>query len=137
MPNSEETAVKGNRRKGTHNKWGSDFQGFVDIPLSPEDKQALQDNQPVNDSTVVAFLQDVCTEGYKFSLVEDPAHGCFIATVTGKTAECVNHGLALSARGPDAACAIDALRYKVCVLARWGSWTAEEVVGARQLSLWG
>lgn len=137
MPTEEEVKRNGNRRKNTASKWTESFRGFVDIPLSDADRQILIDLFPVEPMTYVTFLADLMQEGYKFSLTEDRAHGCVIATATGKSEGNKNEGLALSARGPGVEQAMLALRYKMGTLARWGAWTSEEVKGSTQLTLWG
>jgi hypothetical protein len=117
--------TKGNKagaRQGTASPYGDGFKGFVDITLNDNDKDALEQTVTQEGFALLVFILEAAEDGYKFSLVADPQHHSFIATLTGRHEGCENLGWALSARsvGPLEACI--ALWYKHCKLANYGPW---------------
>jgi len=126
----------GKPRKNTKSPYGDGFLGFVDIALSDADKTAIEEMAGDAGKPFDAFLVQVVEDGYKFSLVADPEHNSYIATLTGRHEGCENKGYALSARGPDPHGAVVALWYKHGTLANWGAWAEQGTVADGQLPLW-
>lgn len=119
---TDQKLEKKNRKpkaKPSENNW----LGFVEIELSHEQKVALSDSDRYADVDPFKLIVDFLDDGYKFSLTEDTAHGCFIATVTGKAEHCPNAGYSLMGRGGSAAQAIIVLAFKVYELAQGGVWS--------------
>lgn len=126
----------GKRRANTNSRYGDGFKGFVDIPLSEKDREEIQYHAQPGQVDIEAFLAQVISDGYKFSLVADFEHSCCIATLTGRSEGCENKDFALSGRGPDAQGAVVCLWYKHSVLAHWGTWTDQGSQRSDQLPLW-
>lgn len=120
-------------RKGRKSK-GAAWQGFVDIPLSSEDKELLASTDVLSDDVfgMLAWLLDA---GYKVSITSDTAHNCYIASATGVSDACINAGYTTSGRGPSLERAVHVLYHKVVYLAKEGLWT--NVGGDRSLAAWG
>lgn len=135
MGATESNAKHGKERKGTGKRYTDGFLGFVDIPLSEHDKEALMGWTSEGAVNVADFLVTLMDEGYKFSLSMDVEHHSAIATATGKGDVCPNKGYALSARGPDALAAIVVLWYKLAQLSEWGAWTTDNGNGSRQMDM--
>ena len=115
--------IQENKRRGGKKQQAAarDWHGFVDVPLSQQDKETLAEASfSAEDASV--FLESATTQGYKVSVSPDWARNCCIATVTGSGDKCPNLGWSMSARGPDAHGALMALAYKMDVITKWGAW---------------
>lgn len=131
------TELTSKKRKGTEKRFGSDFQGFIDIPLSKDDTLQVQGHAENRTLDVGEFLEALMEEGYKFSLALDAKHSAYIATATGKNDGCKNIGYALSGRGPSTYGAIVCLWFKMAEMANWGVWTIVGSQTSNQLPLFG
>lgn len=128
---------RGSRRKNGLAKHSGSWEGFVDLPLSPGDKERLAGLGTEDYPVIADFLASVLDDGYKFSITRDEAHACCVATLTGKAEGCVNAGFSLSARGPDMAGAILVLYFKHVVLCEGQRWAGHEDASQQQMNLWG
>lgn len=108
--------------------------GFVDIPLSDE-QRALVSELNFSDESALSFMEEVCEDGYKVSIVQDTAHQSYIATITGQHADNLNKGYSLSGRGPTVVGALASLAFKHCDLCDRGIWT--NFSGSSAKSAWG
>jgi len=97
--------------------------GFVDIPLSGDDRARLL-TMNWSEETALSFLEECVNDGYKVSIVQDPAHACVIASLTGREHNFDNAGYTLSGRGPDFMGGLASLYYKHVVLCERGRWSA-------------
>lgn len=131
LERGKESRAKG---KGSKGKPPREWHGFVDIPLSKDDKERLADSV-FDASELLEVVEDWLSEGYKVSLSPDVEHGSTIATLTGVGAHCTNSGYSLSARGPHAPGALGALAYKHNAIAGRGSWV--DVGSSRDNSVFG
>jgi len=127
----------GIKRKNGLQKFSGTWEGFVDIPLSPDDKERLAALSATDYPDIWEFFESVLSQGYKFSITRDEAHNCDIATLTGKGEGCINKGYSLSARGPGLESAILALWYKHVTLCEEQRWEGHANANSSQLSLWG
>lgn len=127
---------KGKPRKGTEKQFGSDWKGFVDIDLTPEDREECSVIAQSEKFNVLQFMEDLAEGGYKFSLAGDVEHNSYIATATGRGRDNENAGYALSGRGPSAMGAMAVLYYKIAVLCAWGSWLEKADRAPGQLHMW-
>lgn len=137
MSGTSSNAAHGKARKGTKSQYTDKFQGFVDIPLTPKDMDALEVYTAPGQVPIVEFLEQLSDEGYKLSISPDAAHNCVIATATGKSDDNPNQGYALSARGPSAEAALAVLWYKMVVLCHGDNWTAQGSVGGSSRPIYG
>jgi len=99
-----------------------DFRGFIDIPLSEDDKASLAAAN-FEESDAFSFIEEMLEDGYKISISADPAHSSVIATAIGRGADNQNDGYALSGRGPDVLGGLASLAYKHITLCDRGIWT--------------
>jgi len=127
---------RGSRRKNGISEFSGGWQGFVDIRLTPDEKASLSAMGASDYPDIGAFIDDVLSDGYKFSVTRDEAHSCYISTITGKGQGCVNAGFSLSARGPSLDGSILTLYYKHVVICDRLIWAGHERVEGQQLSLW-
>jgi hypothetical protein len=132
---SSETLSKSSRR-GKKSNGSVGWQGFVDLPLTTQQKEHLAELSEDDYPDIGAFMLDVLADGYKLSVVTDEKHNCVIASLTGKSAGCVNAGYSLSARGPDLAGAFLVLHYKHHVLCEGLRWSDREGQQTNALSKW-
>lgn len=137
MSGTSSNAKQGSRRKNGISKFSGSWEGFVDIQLSPDDKERLAALSVTDYPDIWEFFESVLSDGYKFSITRDEAHSCDIATLTGKGEGCPNKGYSLSARGPSLEGAILALWYKHVTLCEEQRWSGHEKAASDQLSLWG
>jgi len=96
--------------------------GFVDIALTDE-QRAIVAESVFGDEGALSFLQEMTEDGYKISVVEDPAHNCYVATATGSHPQNINCGYSLTARGPNVVGCLASLAYKHIALCDGGIWT--------------
>lgn len=130
------TNGKGTPRANTGNKFGSDFKGFADVHLSSEALDQILERKSLGDFAAVDFLEEVTSEGYKFSLTRNEGVHSHIATLTGRDGTGENEGYALSGFGPTGLDAILALWGKHVVMCNWGAWVQEPGATDTQLPLW-
>jgi len=129
---SELRAKRGGNGKGQRS--ANDFLGFVDIPLSEDDKASLdQAHFEVEDA--FSFVEEMVEDGYKISISSDAAHSCVIVTATGRNADDPNYGYALSGRGADVVGGLASLAYKHITLCERGAWS--NFTGRAATSKWG
>jgi len=96
--------------------------GFIDIALSDEQRAIVAElNFP--DESAISFIVECTSDGYKVSIVEDPAHSCYIASLTGQHPDNVNKGFTLTGRGPTVLGALASLAYKHLTLCDGGLWS--------------
>lgn len=112
---------RGSARKPKKERSRVQWQGFVDIPLSAENKTEVSQMSREADD-ILGILVALVDAGYKVSLTHDAAHNAHIASATGVRDEGENAGYSLSARGPDTTGAINALWFKHAFLAQEGVW---------------
>lgn len=136
MSGTSSNARYGKTRKGFGKQGGGDFKGYVDIHLSATDKEEVQELAAGDTVDLVAFIEALSEDGYKFSLAADFEHSVCIATAIGKAKTNENFGYALSGRGPTPRDAIVVLWYKVAQMTNWGTWLAEGGEDSTQLPLW-
>ena len=129
--------TNGSRRKNGLQKYSGEWQGFVDLELSEEQKRHLATLEENDLPDLAGFLAMVLADGYKFSAVVDQKHHCTIVTLTGKAEGCVNLGYSLSARGPELWAALLVLHFKHVVLCEEQRWSGHEGASDSQMSLWG
>lgn len=110
------------------------WQGFIDIPLSTEDKEALSSVELLPDD-FCGIVEWFVEGGYKLSFNADTAHNCVIAAATGMSDACLNQGWTTSGRGPNYIGALNSLYYKVHILAKDGLWS--NVGEGREKAAWG
>jgi len=136
MRNPKDERTPGKKVSGTGRRYDDSFLGFINIPLSDDDREQLHAYALETTLDVMQFLSEVMETGYKFSLALDGEHSSYIATLTGKAPACENLGYALSGRGPDAYGAVLVLWFKHAVKAHGGQWAAEAAPENHQLPLW-
>lgn len=108
--------------------------GFVEVPLSDDDKASLaQGHFEAEDA--FSFLEELANDGYKVSISQDAKNSCYIASATGRHPDDPNNGYTLSGRGPDVLGSLAALAYKHITLCERGAW-ANHTNGAATSS-WG
>lgn len=127
---------RGARKNGLKEHSGG-WIGFVDIVLTQEQKEELGQNYRMPDGRLLDFLVEVLEQGYKLSFSPDELHQCVIATLTGKSPDCVNVGYSLSARGPSLIGSIEAIAFKHLEICKGGRWETASKIPSSQLSLWG
>lgn len=137
MSRRSSEAIEGKRRSNGLAKFSGDWKGFVDLPLTDAQKEHISRLEGDDLPDFSAFLVSVLADGYKFSAVMDEKHHCCIATLTGKSAGCLNSGFSLSARGPDFLSALLVLHFKHVVICEEQVWSGHGSVNENQLSLWG
>jgi len=108
--------------------------GFIDIALSDE-QRAIVSEMNFPDESALSFLEELCEDGYKISIVQDKQHKSYIATATGQHADNLNQGYSLSGRGPTVIGAVAALAYKHVQLCDRGVWA--NFAGSTTTSAWG
>lgn len=128
---------RGSRRKNGLRDVSGEWKGFVDISLTGQEKEHLASLEQADYPDITAFLENVLSDGYKFSVTRDELHSCVIATLTGKGKGCPNAGYSLSARGPDLVGALLVLHHKHVVICEQLRWAEHGESSERQLSLWG
>jgi len=106
---------------GGKNASGSAWRGFIDLPLSAEDKGRLRGAELPPDD-LLGVIDVLVQQGYKLSVTYDSAHGAVVASVTGVGGVCPNKGYTLSARSSAIPMALTVLWYKCHVLAEDGVW---------------
>lgn len=127
---------KGTQRRGTENKFGSEWKGFVDIDLSADDRAGISELVQSGRFDAFEFVAGLLEAGYKFSLAGDVEHNSVVATATGRGSLNENEGYALSGRGPDAVGALASLYWKMVVVCAWGGWLEKADRAPGQLHLW-
>jgi hypothetical protein len=134
---SEEIA-RGGGKKRKKPQWAdkTGWEGFVDIPLTDDDRARIADDlSNLTPGEALAFIDRWAAEGYKVGLSADPAHDCYIVSLTGKSPDCVNRGYTLVARGPDAFGAVVAMNYKHDGLCRGEEWAQGANENQRQIKM--
>jgi hypothetical protein len=118
------TKKQNNRSNGAGNSNSrSDWQGFADIRLTPEDKEIIREELlPTLDPVVE--LSNLVVGGYKVSIAYDQRTSGWFITMTGKTNEDGNLGWSLTGRGGSLESALASLLYKHFNIAKGGSWAA-------------
>lgn len=103
----------------------ADWGGFVNIPVSEQDKEKFNAWFTENEAVLVDALSDLIFAGLKFSCVFDADNDCFIATLTGKGSPGLPLRMAMSARAGDYVTGVGLLLYKHFILADsdWGQFT--------------
>lgn len=122
MTRAREAAQKNRRNGAAARQRGPEFKGFVNIPLTADEKRAIADDV-YNAEDTLEVVRALLEDGYKFSLSLDAAHNAIIATATGKNTGTANDGYALSGRGPTVEAAVRVLWYKHQGIAESGVWT--------------
>lgn len=121
MGGTSSNAKYGKKKSPYPSGRGSEWIGFVDIPLNDTDKEYLKGMSREADD-LLGILEALVQEGYKLSISPDFEHNSVIASATGRIPGSPNEGRSLSARGPDLAGAINALWYKHGILGESGNW---------------
>jgi hypothetical protein len=127
MPRKNSNGV-GSRRNGTASKYGDDFKGFADIPLSEDHRNEIEPLLAGDLGFLLEFIEQTTEAGYKLSVVYNPGVRSHIATLTGRAGTGENEGYALSGFGPGAVGALAALYMKHAVVAHWGPWVGDSAV---------
>lgn len=126
----------GKRRENTANRWGGDFKGFVDLPLTGDCRDRIAQAKAEGAIDWLAFFDQVLQDGYKFSLAYNSSLRSFIATLTGRDGSGANEGYALSGFGGTAEDSLLALWGKHCLISNWGAWVQAADSSTDQLPLW-
>lgn len=137
MSGSSSNAKYGKKRRNGISDFSGDWQGFVDLPLSEEDKAHVLEYVASAEFEPEEAIQLLVESGYKLSIGPQNRGNSKVASITGRGPECVNLGFSLSAFGPDAISALGAVCYKHFVLCGQGRWSEFSDSEERQLSLWG
>lgn len=128
-------------RRGKHKPNQSidtgNWRGFVDIPLSPEEREEVQGMADSGVYDVFDLLQGLMEEGYKLSISPHKEGRSAIASLTGRLVECPNYGYTLSAWGPNMHGALVSLLYKHFQLCGAGVWAEQPHTTRQQMMLWG
>jgi len=121
MPTAEEVAKGYVKPNGKSKPKRAAWQGFVDIDLGPDHKDAIRDlsTDPLD---VMGLVAELVEEGYKVSLSNDSAHNSYICAITQTDPGQPNAGYTLSGRGSTLEKAINSVAYKHFTLADGGWW---------------
>lgn len=127
----------GKRRKNGLNGYSNDWQGFVDVSLTQDEREhvaALCDSDEID---VLPYLLRWVEEGYKVSISPHNRGASVIATLTGRSPENPNLGFSLSAFGPSVQGALYSLIFKHEEVCEGGVWANQDYTTRQQLTLWG
>jgi len=137
MGATESNTKKGKPRKNGLREVSGDWQGFVEIPLVETAKQQVKDWLNSDEFDLVDLMETAGATGYKVSVGPQNRGGAFVATLTGRTPECVNCGYSLSAFGPDLVSALAAVFFKHFLICEGGAWADKTNAEYENLRLWG
>lgn len=98
------------------------WQGFVDVPLTDEDKASLAEGH-FEAADAFSFLEEMVEDGYKVSVSQDAKNSCYVASATGRRPDDPNNGYTLTGRGPDVVGSLASLAYKHITLCERGAWS--------------
>lgn len=131
----EKTTVS--RRKNAIKEHTNDWQGFVDVVLSDEDRERVKALAEQGEFDLWQYMKNWIEDGYKLSISPHNRGDTVIATLTGKSPDCVNLGFSMSAFGPGMEQALVALAYKHEIVCEGGVWANQSYTTRQQLTLWG
>jgi hypothetical protein len=117
----EKEKVLAQRDRRGSKKAASMWLGFLDIPLSEDDKARIP-GMNFEGERAFDFIAEMVEDGYKITISQDKAHSCYISTATGQHTQTGNDSYSLTGRGPDAAGSLAALAYKHIILCERGEW---------------
>jgi len=137
MGASESNRKFGKARKNGLKSVSGDWQGFVDIPLDDIQRQQLTAFLQSDEYELDELLGMVCGDGYKLSCGPQNRGNSFVASLTGRSPECLNLGYTLSAFGPTPTTAIGAVLYKHLYVCSGGVWSNFASEAEKQLPLFG
>lgn len=106
----------------------SDWQGFVDLKLSPEDKDWIDAHFEVAPEDFLDMLQDLLNAGYKVSVSVFGESRAVSVSVTGKHPECPNLGYTLSSYAGTFERALMCTWYKCFTIAKGGVWKNAQIL---------
>jgi hypothetical protein len=98
------------------------FQGFLSLKLSPQEKEAIKSNLVPLDG-VLDVLTSAVFAGYKVSLSFNPRRDSYVLTVYGNTVDHPDAGWAMTIFHRDAHVAVSALYWCLDQVGKGGSLT--------------
>lgn len=116
--NGKEKPVNKSRALGKAEE--ADFRGYINLNLSPEEKEAYLSWAEPN--TVFTVLGNAVEDGVHLSVRGDRQTSGYIASATQRRASSPNAGLCVTMRASDPVKALGRLLYGLAILARSERW---------------
>lgn len=106
----------------------SDWQGFVDLKLSQEDRKWIDEHFDISADDFLDMLQDLLNAGYKVSISVFGVSKAVSVSITGKHPENPNNGYTLSSYAGTFERALMATWYKCFTIAKGGVWANAQIL---------